>query len=518
MSGQQEYSRREVLKGFGGSLAATVGVPTFSNVADALEGEEDAEEMSLGRATPEGAQPNGGPMNQSYRDTPESATGVKDITRVTDQPTSYAPITNPEGITASVHDESITFYDIENQEIINQVETEPGPNMGMWHDGNFMYGTEFVSEEVNVNGETSQRLEKGSAGAISKQGDTAYIDRAYGVAESPLDDITDITEHEFVGNPPMQSLVVIDEGDIIAGFSYRNLFSHDTEKQETIAEPSIAASRAVSTDGQNLFTTTRDTTTREYGLTVYKIPTETGEEFDIIDTYETEGGVTSPIMISEKESGGKRLVAGLLNYDEFSVCGYDFEDGTLNEIWSQDVQGVSDYDRGPHKNGPEQVVGVGDSVIVSAQNLRGFNLNNGDKLFEEDINGKVGMPHGKYVPVGTPDGTYVLEMETGKVSQETASPNPTPTPEPTIRKPWTTDTATQTPTDTATQTPTETRTPKPTRTPTDRATPDETTSPKPGTTSEETPGFGPLAGLAGVAGGTAYVVNKYLSQEDLDEE
>jgi len=201
------------------------------------------------------------------------------------------------------------------------------------------------------------------------------------------------------------------------------------------------------------------------------------------------------------------------------------------------VNGAGDLDRGPHTIGVEGLAGVGDSVIVSAGKLYDLNLNTGEKLFEEDINGKVGMPHGKYVPVGTPDGTYVLEMETGELSGQ--KPPQDPPEEPPSEPPQNgTDPGNGNNTD-----------PDPPEEPpmnqtdpgngnnTDPDPPEKPpmnqTDPRNGNTTESSngtgqsnvsngttssdgsgPGFGVVTGLAGVAGGAAYAAKRYLESQE----
>lgn len=479
-------NRRQVIQGVTGALTAG-SVINLSETSTVLEKKEQDTEMPLGRAQPGGAQPNGGPMNQSYRDTPQSATGIKNVTKITDQPTSYAPITSPDGITASVQyfdgqdDGYITFFDIQNQEIINQIKTLPGLNPGAWVNGDYLAGNTTNAQLYGINGEVKQTFTDNSEGAIALQGEKAYLGTGEGVAEVSKDDITEYTTHELIAGPNPDSLTVIEEGDILAGYAYRNLFSHDTQKQKTIAEPSMPANPHVSADGEHLFTLA------EEGLAAYKVPKSMNNDFEQVASSPLNGGPHSPPMISERNEE-TRIVAGTGSFGNgFTVQAYSLYNGTMREVWSQEVEGLDE-------EGVEEVVGLGDSVVASAKKLYGFNLHTGEQLFVEDIDGKVGMPHGRYIPVGTEEGTYVLEMETGGLEQEAVTPRPTSTPQ---------STPTATPTDT--QTPTTTETPEPTPTEAES----DTTASDTQTTREETPGLGLLAGLAGVAGGAAYAVRRY---------
>mgnify|MGYP000023550066 CR=1 FL=1 len=541
MSGDESTaSRRSFLGVTAVGLVGISGRDIINQIRQTDSNEET--EAPLGLTQPDEAQANGGSMNQSYRDAQYSAIGVENIWKIDDQEASYAPITNPDGITASIQyfdgEENgyITFTDIENQEVVNQLEVEPGPNMGMWNDGKFIYGTPQSTTEKTIDGKTTQRVPTGSDGGMAKQGGTAYIARPYGVAEAPINDITDITKHEFIGNPPMESLTVVDEGNTLAMFSYRNLVSHDTQKQETIADPSIPVSPPVSTDGDHLFVTDTE------NIKAYEIPKESGQEFNLVAAAPFSGTSFTPSVIADKDDETYIVDGSSDDIDgPFAVQAYSLKDGKLNQIWSTEVEGNLD-------SPTEQLVGVNNTIIAGADNLYGLDLETGEKLFEADIDGKPGMPHGKYLPVGTEDGTYILEMEVGEVPSQqeptttpeptetstpepTTEPEPTPTetPEPTTTEPETTTSTPEPTTETTTPT-TETSTGTPTDTPTDSPTAEtdttsststpgnSTTSPESGTetASGDGPGFGLLSGLTAL-GGAGYLARNRFGRNEKEE-
>jgi hypothetical protein len=523
MSGDESTSSRRNFLELIASGALAAGGFSLTEAGQALEGQKENQEAPLGLTTSDEAQYCGGPMNQSYRDTPQSAVGVDNIVKVSDQETSYAPITNPDGITASVqyHDGNgnshITFTDIQNQEILNQIQTTPGANPGMWHNNNYIIGTARETAKHTIDGEKINSIDGSNQGAIGKHGQRGYSSKGHGITDYNLNNLTENKKQEFVGNPPIDSLTIVDEGDVLAMFSYRNLVAQDVPEQETIDDPSIPMHSSVSSDGKNIVSST------ENGLTIYDIPMEKDKEFEVVDSASFEGGIDDNPPIIAERNNEKYVISGTEFNDEdfFAIQGYKFENGNLDNIWSEQVEG-------PIK----QLVGVNNTIIAGADNLYGLDLETGEKLFEEDIDGKPGMPHGKYLPVGTEDGTYVLEMDVGEVPSQqepttTTTPEPTPTetdtPEPTTTEPTTTDTPEPDPTTETTLPTTETSTDTPT-TETTIDTPNgstdtpnnSTTSPEPNTDTAngDGPGFGTLTGLAGIVGGAGYAAKRLLEDEE----
>lgn len=404
---EQESTRRTILQVAGAALGGAIGGKGVEQAAKRLEKPDAIINTTVKAETPtqNKGQYKGGPMNQGHQENKQSPTGIQNQRKVVPgTQIGRAPKTNSNGLIfgTDFDDGIIEIYDLKNDQHINTINTNGGLNQGLWHNGNIIIGNPSGLHEYNPQtGEKTQTIKKDSRGALTKNNGTGYTGRSYGIAQFPLNNIEDITEHDAQGNPPIGALNILPEEDIAVRYGRGDLISRDLQNEKTIDiyEPQNTLQGEISTDGDHVFNATNNV------IEAFEIPKTPEESFSKTAEAPFNGRAETPPVVID-EGSETWIYNGSFQDDgdgNYHVQGYKFKGNNLTQEWKQPVAG---------KIG--EIVGMGDTVIASGGGIYGFNAKTGEEHFRnEDILGYVGMAWNNKIPVGDADknGIYILDME-----------------------------------------------------------------------------------------------------------
>jgi len=406
-------SKRQFL----GALLAGAGVAASRDIWQAMQESSSRGgstagplELALPVATATAASPTdleaqyrGGPMNQGYLETTESPVGVKNIETVFDgTPIARAPITNSNGKMAGITENGVVFADINGTEI-NSASLIGEPNHGLWHNGDYIVGDAEKTAKINPDtGQIISQIDRANQGSILKTEEALYTDMPGAVQKIDPDTMEPIQTYD-TGPTSSRSINMIEEDNVlVSNAPDPNAF--DTENNQQIDQISAHLHPWLSIDNDYVYCNTFDE------IQARKIPKQQGEEFELVDTEFLNGGTFGPPTVVS-ENGTTFLYSGTADeHDDlgYTVQGYSFDGDTIEEEWRQEVPGTV-----------AETMAVGDTLIASGRGVTGFNRHTGEKLFQEEILGRAGIPYQNKIPVGdanNDDQMYILEMETQDIS------------------------------------------------------------------------------------------------------
>ena len=382
-------------------------------------GQEPESLMAIGRgaAVPEGAtagQTYGGIWNQNSYPSTQTFTGIKNSTVVgEDTIKANNPIVvSEDGLALISHNEGnnanapTTLLDIEDAEILASWKTIVRTSPGLFtEDGKIIQGDSRKRALRNQNGDILQKVEEGDRGGIKRTGNQVFSNAGYGIPQFPVDNLQNITKHEYGGNPPIGGLLLYPEDNSFVTVSDGELVSinYEEERIKDRFDPGRLLNAEISTDGKHIFNPSSDY------LEVIERPEESKGYFTKV-TEEPFNGFsgTPPVVVEEDEE--TQIISGNNSPREGTIQAYRFdeEDGELNLDWEIEVPA-----------GSFSIQRSGDGIYAGGLgHLTGINRHTGEKLFQKDKTGYLSQPYGNKMVLGKPDGgAEILEMETENIAE-----------------------------------------------------------------------------------------------------